>query len=79
MTSRETTLARVAARDRTARWKAHVADCPRCARSCRAGGRGAGPCKHGIPLYLASESARRELAESIRLDRLPPPGSVPLF
>ena len=38
-----------------------------------------GPCKHGAPLYLAYESARRELAEQRRLDSQPPPGQGTLF
>jgi hypothetical protein len=42
-------------------------------------GRGPVPCTAGMRLWLAHESARRELADSIALDRLPPPGQGMLF
>ena len=76
--SRETNLARAAFRHAAGRWRAHRASCARCDRSARSS-RGPGPCKHGAPLYLAYESARRELAEQKRLDSQPPPGQGTLF
>lgn len=73
-----TTLARAAARLAADRWRAHRENCPRCARSARIV-TGPGPCKEGIPLYLAHESARRELAGQKRLDAAPAPGQDTLF
>jgi hypothetical protein len=69
--SRGTSLARAAFRHAAGRWRAHLASCPRCDRSARSS-RGPGPCKHGAPLYLACESARRELAGQKRLGSQPP-------
>jgi hypothetical protein len=74
--SRGTSLARAAFRHAAGRWRAHRASCPRCDRFTRSS---RGPCKHGAPLYLAYESARRELAEQKRLDSQPPPGQGTLF
>ncbi len=76
--SRGTSLARAAVRQAAGRWRAHRASCPRCDRSAWSS-RGPGPCQHGAPLYLACESARRELAGHKRLDSQPPPGQGTLF
>jgi len=76
--SRETTLARAAARHAADAWRAHRADCPRCARSARST-RGPGPYSRGVPLYLAYESAKKELARNRELDKLPAPGQGILF
>ena len=75
--SRETNQARAIAVHAGVKWLGHKADCPRCARAGHAGGRGAGPCKNGAPLYLAYLAANKELAHQRELDRQPAPGQEP--
>ena len=77
--SRETTEARAAARHAADKWDAHRQDCPRCARAATSGGRGAGPCKQGTPLYLIHLASQNDLARIRELDKLPAPGQQELF
>ena len=76
--SRETALASAQARKAAAAWRAHRADCSRCARVCPVQP-GPGPCSQGAPLYLAHKSAQKELARNRELDKQPPPGQGALF
>lgn len=76
--SRETALARGQARQAVDAWRLHCQGCTRCTWSARRR-TGPGPCKQGASLWLAHESAQKELAESKRLDSLPCPGQEALF
>jgi hypothetical protein len=75
----ETTLLRARTRATKLAWRRHCIDCVHCAGWKGRRGRGPGPCTTGSRLWLADESARRELADSIALDKLPIPGQEMLF
>ena len=77
--SKETTEARATARHAAEKWDAHRQDCARCAKAARSGGRGAGPCKQGTPLYLIHLAAQNDLARNRELDKLPASGQQELF
>ncbi len=75
----ETTLARAAARDTAANWKAHKLNCSRCRRFSGASNPHQVPCKVGMPLWMAADTAARELKHQRELDTQVPEGQEARF